>query len=45
MTWTITFLYLTFFGLLAYILYDDLLVRLFKGKTVLSVRLKKKKLY
>jgi uncharacterized membrane protein YobD (UPF0266 family) len=42
MTGTITFLYLTFFGLLAYILYDDLLVRLFKGKTVLSVRLKKR---
>jgi uncharacterized membrane protein YobD (UPF0266 family) len=42
MTWTITFLYLTFFGLLAYILYDDFLVRLFKGKTVLSVRLKKR---
>ncbi|MCQ2008762.1 MAG: DUF986 family protein [Sporolactobacillus sp.] len=42
MTLTIVVMYLIFAGLLAYILYDDLLVRLLKGKTILSVRLRKR---
>ncbi|SFG91141.1 DUF986 family protein [Sporolactobacillus nakayamae] len=42
MTLTIALMYLIFAGLFAYILFDDLIVRLLKGKTVLSVRLRKR---
>lgn len=42
MTLIITFLCLILAGLLAYIFYDGILVRVLKGKTVLSVRLRKR---